>query len=174
MPSTREHVFTTVGLSFGLVAGQTGVSSQQSQDLTDALATKLAITPGKMTAMRAWVNGLYVTSTAVTTPVIGEYTLGIGVFTQEIDNGDFPNLELHDGPWMLHDARRLVDRNAGVLLEGLEPANTVGGSCLQLTTRSARKLERVRDRLFMVVQKDRATEETVTLSCSVTVMWLLP
>ena len=173
MPSNRQPIFTTAGAAFVLTAGSAAEGSQKSVNLSTTLETRLGTTARNTTAMRVWINGLWTTDQIVTSAVAAEYTIGIGVFTENIDNVDFPDLGTHAGDYMLHDARRLIDQNAATGLTLLDPPQ-VGGSIVELTTRSKRKLARTTDKLFMVVQKDRATEEAVTLTCSITVMWLLP
>jgi len=111
----------------------------------------------------------------VTAPVIGEYLIACGVFTAGLDNGDFPSLGLHNGSPMLHDARRLFEVNDGTpVAQMLQPLGQEGGGMVRIDTRSKRKLERTDDRLFMVLEKDRNTEEDVLFRSTVTVMWLLP
>ncbi len=129
--------------------------------------------------MRAWVTGFYHTIATVTTPVLGEYSFGIGVFTEDIDQGGlFPDVSTHEGNWMLHDVRRLTEgpgASAGIFQPLIPDRSGDGaGSSVHVTTRSGRKLPRTADKLFMVVQKDRVTEEVIQLGVSISVMWLLP
>ncbi len=176
--SDREPLFTTVGALFVLVAGDSGVASQEIADLSDELETRIAAIPRNYTAMRCWVTGFYHTIATVTTPVLAEYSFGIGVFTELVDAGDFPDVSSHRGNWMLHDVRRLTETaggSAGIFTE-LNPRHTgnEAGSAVHVTTRAARKLARTDAKLFFVVQKDRVTEDNVQLSVSITTMWLLP
>ena len=149
--------------------------SQQSSDLRAVLESRLGVNALRnVTAMRTWVHGLYTTAAVVSTPVIAEYGIGVGRFTAGIDNGDFPDVGTHEGSWALHDVRRLIDNASTVNITPLTPQSVPFGSLVAINTRTSRKLEKTNDAFFMVVQKDRATEEIVTLTCSVTVMWLLP
>ncbi len=172
----REPVFTSVGAAFVMDKALAGVASQSRIDLSDTLDTRLgAEQRGGTTAMRVWIAGLWTTGAVVTTPVIAEYAMGVGMFSAGMDGGDFPDLEAHKGPWMLHDLRRLQDINDGTpVVQILTPAGVPHGGLVWETTRSKRKAERFDDRLFMVVQRDRVTEEDTTLMVSVSVMWLLP
>ncbi len=151
MPARREPVFTTVGLTFALTAAGAGLTSQLHQDLSAALETRLAAVPRNYTAMRVWISGLYTTTQIVSTAVLAEYSIGVGVYSQLLSNAEFPDIETHEGSWMLHDARRLIDQNAGTVLTPLEPTAPAGGSQVQINTRSARKLDKTTERLFMVI-----------------------
>ncbi len=172
----REPVFTTVGAAFVLVAANAGISSQENADLTTELESRLAAASRNVTAVRVWINGLYFTQAAVTTPVVSEYSMGVYVAPSRTDDGDFPNVGNHEGSPMLHEARRLVDLASTASITTLHPqsAGDNNGSSVRLTTRAKRKLQRTDDHLFLVLQKSLATEENIQFTCSVTVMWLLP
>ncbi len=172
----REPIFTTANLTFLLVAATSGKGSQEHADLSSSLETRIGAVPRNYTAMRVWVNGYYNTTGVVTTPVNGAYSIGAGVFTEDIDDTNFSDLAQHEGSWMLHDSRRLTEVAGGTagLFTPLLPDGVPGGSMLHLDTRSKRKLSRTNEKLFLVLQKSQVTEENINISMSVTVMWLLP
>ncbi len=158
-----------------LVAGNIGAASQQfSNQITADLESRLGRTAQNVTAARVWINGLWFTTAIVSTPVLIGLTLGMGIFTSRIDAGDFPNISTHDGDWMVHRTWRLIDNQSTVITPiQLQPVFGENSSQIAIDNRSMRKILRDTDRLFIVIEKDVVTEETIQLHCDVTVMWLL-
>ena len=172
MTPRRENIFVTSNLLLVLLAADTGSPDQKiSTSLDTAIEARLGrnLTKGD-TVSRIWVNGYWGTDADVAAPAGATYSFGIGFFPFGTDIGDFPNLSVHDGPWMLHDQRPLSEQAGLGSLTG-RPLLPLELSSLQLDNRSQRTVKSSDDRLFAVVQKTAATEESVTLQVAVTVMW---
>ena len=171
----REPVFTTTLISLTLVAANISVASQQANNqVTNDLETRLGRTARGATITRIWVRGVYHTLAVVSALVIGDYQIGMGVFPEGMDAGDFDDLASHEGNWMLHDSRTLADTSSVTTFPILlVPANVESGSAVNLDNRSQRKLERKGDDLWFVMQKSAATEENIQFRGTVTVLWKL-
>ncbi len=172
----KERVFVTTEIALTLTAASTSTASQQvSNQMTSDLENRLGRTARGVTIARIWVNGIWFTNAIVTTPVVMGLSMGIGIFTQNADAADFPDLAAHQGDWMLHHTWRLTDRGAATTSPTLlfpqdSPGNSSG---FGLDNRSMRKLSKVSEDLYIVIQKDIATEENIQLHCDVTCMWLV-
>ncbi len=172
----RSRLFTTTLFSQTIVAGNIGTASQQSNNqATSDFESKSGRTARGVTIARIWIRALYHTIAVITTPVISSYYLGMGIFTSGIDNGDFPDLSQHDGDWMVHDARPLIDTAVSTDPNVLNPegAGNYGG-VVSIDNRSMRKLNRDTEQLFLVLQKSTVTEDNIQFRGEVTIMWLLP
>ncbi len=168
-------MFTTTNVAFTLVAGDTGVASQESNiSISSDFETKSGRSLRGVTLARLWVRGLYFTQAVVTTPVVSSYFMGVGIFTQGVDDGDFPNLETHDGDWMLHDARVLIDTSVSTDANALNPEAPAAGSNVVIDNRSMRKIMRDTEAVFVVMQKGSVTEDNILWKGEITAMWLLP
>ena len=167
-------VFTTTEVALTLVAANISVSSQQ---LTNQMTSDYESLTGKaarnVSVGRVWVTGLWFTLAVVSTPVLMGLSMGMGIFTQNTDAGDFPDLATHKGDWFLHRTWRLTDRGSATANPTpLQPEDSPGNSSgFGIDNRTGRKIPRQSDDLFLMIQKDIATEENIQLHCDVTVMW---
>ena len=171
----RERVFTTTEIALTLAAGNvSGASQQISNQMTSDFESRTGRTARDITVGRVWITGLWFTLATVTTPVLIGLALGMGIFTEGIDAGDFPDLQSHQGDWFVHRTWRLTDRTSATANPTpLDPDDNVGNSAsISIDNRSMRKLGRQSDDLFLVITKDVVTEENIQLHCDVTVMWL--
>ncbi len=172
----RERIFTTTETALTLTAAGTSISGQQISQQTSAdFELRTGRTLRNATVARIWINGLWFTVAAVTTPVIIGLVIGMGVFQESLDAGDFPDLSIHKSSWMLHRTWRLTELDSSdTLPRPLFPNAGSGNSCqIVLDNRSMRRIERDGEKLFLVIQKDIATEEAIQFHVDVTVMWLL-
>ena len=171
-----DRVFTTTEVAMTIVAGNISVASQQfSNGMSSSFETRTGRSLRNATVGRVWVNGLWFTLAIVTTPVLMGLSMGMGVFSAGMDLGDFPDLATHRGDWMLHRTWRLTDRNAATAnATPLEPQHgSENSASIAIDNKSMRKIRRESDELFIVVQKDIATEENIQCHVDVTVMWLV-
>ena len=172
----RERVFVTTEIALTLTAAGTSTAGQQiSNQCTSDLESRTGRNARAVTIGRVWVTGLWFTTAVVTTPVLIGLSLGMGVFTQSTDVADFPNVASHLGDWFVHRTWRLTDRGAATVNPTpLQPEDAPGNSAgFQIDNRSQRKLGRFSNDLFLVIQKDIATEEDIQFHSDVTVMWIL-
>ena len=171
----RGRVFTTTQVSLTLVAGDISTASQQSTNqMTSDFETRTGRLARGVTVARIWIRAFYFTLAVITAPSLAQYSLGMGIFTQGIDNGDFPDVDGHVGDWMVHDARTLTDLAISTAPTPLVPNDGSGaGSSVVIDNRSMRKLPRVSDDLFLVLQKASTTEDNIQFRAAVTVMWLV-
>ncbi len=169
-----EKVFTTTEVAMTLAAGNTGQNSQQA---TNQVTADFEAITGRqafnITPMRQWVTGLWFTLAVVTTPVVIGLTMGMGIFSAQIDVTDFPNLSTHRGDYFLHRTWRLTDRFAQTTdptpLDPSEPG--VNSGSIAIDNKTSRKLRRTDQEIFIVIEKDVVTEENIQLHVDVTVMW---
>jgi len=170
--SRRENVFVSSPILLTLGNADTGVAGQiRSTTLDTAIEARLGrnLGPGD-TISRIWVHGFWGVDSDVAVPVAAFYHLGIGFFPAGIDAGDYPDLAAHEGNYLLHDGRPLVEVQSGgaVVAQALLPLTL---SSLILDNKSQRTVRRSSDQLHMVVQKSAATEHNVALQIAVTCMW---
>jgi len=171
----KGRFWTTATTTLTLAAAAVGGASQKSFIISSVFVTNTGRNVYNVTLSRLFLRGLYHTIAIVTTPVVVGVTLGVGVFAQNIDDIDFPNLASHAGNWMLHDVRQLREREAGNAVPNpMEPTGTLAGSNVDLVGSSMRKIGNVQDVPFLVLEKDVATEEDILLKVSITALWLLP
>ena len=169
-----EKLFTTTEVALTLVAGNISITSQQSTNqITSDFEARSGRQARGITPIRQWVTGLWFTQAVVTNPVVIGLAIGMGIFSSGIDSQDFPDLATHTGEWFYHRTWRLTDRGITtsqptLLTPSDNPAN---GSSFSHDNRTGRKIQRVSQELFLVIQKDVATEENIQFHADITVMW---
>ena len=101
----KTRVWTSGVLTMGMTAlgvpGQIGVNTMGARFRSKTGREFLA----SDTLAHTWLKGLWNLNIAGTTTVRTTLQLGVGFYASGIDNGDFPNMNLHDGDWQLHDIR---------------------------------------------------------------------
>ncbi len=168
----RERVIVTTEVALTLVAGNINEASQQvTNQVTNDLEARLGRTARNATVGHVWVNGLWFTQAIVTTGVLIGLNFGMGIFSAGMDAGDFPALQAHVGPWFVHRNWRLIDRVSATAIP--TPLDPDEAAIIDIDNRSMRKLGRVNDEVFVVIQKDVVTEENIQFHSDVTVLWIL-
>ncbi len=172
----RGRLWTTSFFELQLLAAASGQSGQKRTDMSNEFITKTGRNLYNVTASRIWLNGVWRwgTTTGAVTPIWGTYTVGILRGTSLLDAVDIPDIGKHNGDLMLHDQRVLLENSEGVITPLVPASAGLAGSVLQLQSKGQRKLARETDTIFLVGAKSSVTEQDVALTCSVTILWLLP
>lgn len=166
MTTQRNRLWTNTDLILNVTAAD--AAGQVSQNLTTNLQTGLGIPNlAGYTCVRTFVRGFVQSDGDNTTAGTVFAHWGIGVYAGGIDNGDFPDLSLYDGDWLAYGS--LVFRNPGVALNIVEPERA---GYVQMDSKSARRLDRIGDTMFFVVQQSTAQDFLYNLSVSQ--LWLMP
>jgi len=167
----RTTFWVTQQATLILASGATGQSGQQSQDLGGDVRTKAGTTMIGLTLVRTFVTGFWAwDAAAASTPIWASYTLAVLKASQHMDDGDFADIGDHDGDLQLHDVRFL--REALVANTTLFPGGEhKAGAGIYAESRSQRKMDRIDDTIWIVVQKSVATEQAVTLRVNVSQLW---
>jgi len=168
----KEKVFTTIGLSLNVSAIDVG--GQIIAGLSSRLVTRLGreLGPGD-TVGHNWIKGAWRQTTAGDLSPVGLH-IGIGVYTGGTDIGDFPDLAIHAGDWLLHDSRTLFEHPATGLPTAGYPMLPTELSALDFESSGMREMGRQTNTLFLVVQTSNAPSAGVfVLDCHVTTMWHL-
>jgi len=168
----RPRLWTTIAPTITLLAAQTGVASQSFLGLGGpyTTATGRELQSG-VTIARVFCNLLVEEVSPATSAVTFCLAVGVGVFTQNIDAGDFPDLELHEGDWFLHDVRPFAERKTSLENRLVHPTTKAQ---YQLETRAQRKINRRDETPFLLMQKDAVTDFDIVVTACVTILWLTP
>ncbi len=171
----RRRFWTTSDIDLTLVAATAGVASQKFtaavfSSVTAKLDTSIL---NNLTIARAYLNGFWRTSSVVTAAVLTSYAIGLGLFPAGMDDTDFPDLSAHDGDWLLHDSRKLIEVDNGpAVVAPLLPQSGEMTSGLRIGSSAMRKITRLDERPFVVVQKADVTEDNIHFDGSLTILWL--
>ena len=173
----KDPVFTTSKMGFSLPAAGITVATGglvSSVDPSTLFEARVGRSLRNATVARIWVRGLVFHNVTVTTVTEYGFFVGAIVLTENVEDVDFPEISLHAGDWMLHDARVLRDTTGTVPQLQIPSGVYKTGSSFDIDNRSKRLIRRDTDKLFIVVAKDVATEEPILADLRVTVMWLVP
>ncbi len=171
MASTKL-VWTCESLVLTLTAAAVGPAVQSVIRLETALNAKVDRTSQNYTLLRSYVKGTYTwPNTAAGTPIWVGYTMALVRAIRLMDGGDFGDIAAHNGDILLFDCRPL--REPSISNDMLVPANAGWntGSNVDLESKAQRKLARENDSIFLVGQKDQATEQDVLLRVAITLLW---
>jgi len=154
---------------FSVATSDSSISgAQQSTNLTATLRTILGVDDLKdFTVTRVLGTGVLLNETSETSAALAKFFAGIGVYTNLIDDGDFPSLENHTGDWLWYDARMV--KGAGT---GLTPVLPDSAATIPIDSKSMRKL-RAGDDLFMVVDTPGGALD-LTFAYGISVLMLYP
>ncbi len=92
---------------------------------------------------------------------------GIGIFTGSIDAGDFPQLDLYEGDWLAYGS--FVFKLPGTISTLVTPTEL---AVRQWHSAAMRKIDRVGEAIFFVIQHNLAVNVNYTLAVSQ--LWLMP
>jgi len=155
-------------------AATVGQSGQGSQTLGSAFTSNTSITLRNATVARTFIKGFAREATVATTPTEVELCLGIGIFQNTLDPGEFPSVGLGVGDYFVRDCRRVLEPQSatGTLLMQPEAAGPNIGGIYDIDGKSKRKIRREAEGPTIVAQKDVVTEFDITLFLSITILWL--
>ncbi len=169
----KDRLWTDRRVSITLPAASVGTASQDSVSFGTVFETQSARALRGVTVSTMYVSGLLQNSSGVVTPISTRVHLGVIVAPTLIDNGDFPDLSVGDGDYMLRDGRICREEAAEPFIVVPNTGDSWGGH-YQLHNKSMRQIPKVGYDLFMVAQKDAATETDWIFDLTVTTLWLLP
>ena len=167
----RSRLFVTS--HFLLSTNTIGVAGQSS---TVAMVTDFQSVTGRQlmnaTLAGTWLRGLYTQNGAAGLGPVDCY-LGGGMYPAGMDDGDFPNLELHEGDWFIHDGRAL--RYTGSSGSILSPLNASAGGGVDIHSGGQRKVSHAAISPAIVLQIGVAPSAgSVEFNGVLTALWLLP
>ena len=171
----RDRFWITSNIATTIPAASNGVSGQviSASMNTDFLARTGLASAARHTMGLTIVRGWWTQAVAASSPVWLRFALGIGVYPEAMDAGDFPDVDSHQGDYKLYDSRFLLESTAAddVLFPRTEDA---AGSGIGIESGSMRKVQRSTDEPTLVIQKSGATEQAIILRIVVTQLWLAP
>jgi len=169
----RGNLFTCQRIDVTLTGTSVDEAGQAVVDLGLLFATKSGRSLQNVTLVHTWISGWWSQAVAATSPLWRSYTLAVVRANVGMDTGDFLELEEHTGDISLFDCRALLESEGtdDVLFPRTEHR---AGAGVFLESRGMRKIDRVGDTIWLVVQKDGVTEQAIVGRFAVTMLWKLP
>jgi len=166
MPTRRRRVWTnTDDTKILTVAGAPG---QKAIDLSSNLLTGLGLAHlAGYTVAHTHVEILAQSDVDETGVSRVHMHWGIGIFAGGIDDGDFPLLDLYEGDWLAYGSFLFKLAGAGITL--VLPTEQ---SVRRYESRAMRKIDRIGEVPFLVLQQDSTQGVAYQVSCSQ--LWLMP
>ncbi len=163
----RRRIWVTTGGSVALsIAGQAG---QKSISLRTDFENKTGVGPmAGCTIARTHVCFLPESGSGDATSGIHRLMMGVGVYTELIDDADFPNVVRYDGDWLAWECAIVkMPGAASTVVLGL------GGDNVRVDSRAMRKIPRTDGTPFIVFGLDTAPTG-LTVQFVVSQLILLP
>ena len=169
----KKRLWTVQTITMGLVAGNVDVAFQRSVDVGAVFATQTGLVLRDATVGRVFINGVYSMIPAAS-PVVVSLFFGLIVGQDTLVVTDFPDLSLGSGDYFVRDARTALEVDDNIPGDRpLEPQGIHnGGGSIMVDGKSKRTVRRVGEIVFMVAQKNVATEQVINLSAELTILWL--
>ncbi len=166
MTQPRNRLFSTQVSFLNITAS--GFAGAKRSNLGASLEAGLGVggLPG-WTVGPMWLAMLLLTDGDNTSSSVVTAHVGVGVYPSGMDDGDFPDMALGDGDWMLRSD--IIFEMPGVISTLVKPDQV---ATQRLETRSMRRIERLGDSLFIVVQQNVADD--MIYNFSATMMWRAP
>ncbi len=169
----KDRLWTVQRLQLTLTAALVGTADQPNQNLGNAFESQTGRVLRGATVSTMYLRGIVQESSGVTSPVNLGLSLGAIVANEGLNTTFFPNIALGDGDYFLRDCRTVREVSAEPFI--VEPSGGASeGGLYNLHNRSMRKINRVAETVFLLAQKDVATERDIIFDLCVTTLWLIP
>ncbi len=147
-----------------------GIPGQQA---TNVATTDFQASTGRnlfgVTLAHTWLKGHWLASAAGDNGIV-TVGIGVGVYAEGIDQADFPDLNLHEGDWQLHDVRGLREP-----ITTFTPLVPIQLSSVDINSGGQRKIGSPGMSLWVVFQSDQTPSAgSYNFHGALTCLWLLP